>query len=194
LPFNNLDDLWDNFVLVVFNIVSVITTTGYATTDYTLWGSLAVGVFFFLTYLGGCAGSTSGGAKTMRILIGYEVFKNQLYKLIYPNGVFTMSYQGQPIDVKTAQSAMTFGALYVAANIILMLGLLLTGLDFKTALSGAATAVANVGPGVGDIIGPSGNFSSLPDAAKWMLCVGMILGRLEIMTILVLFMPTYWKH
>lgn len=194
LAFSSDFPLWDGAVLVIFNVVSVLTTTGYATADYTLWGSVSVGIFFFLTYLGGCAGSTSGGAKMMRLLVGFRVAEYQLKKLIYPNGVFAIAYQGAPLDIRQIQSTMVFGGLYVFANIALFMILLLTGLDLETAISGAATAIANVGPGIGSTIGPAGNFSSLPDAAKWTLSAGMIVGRLEILTVLVLFAPAYWKY
>jgi trk system potassium uptake protein TrkH len=178
---------------VVFNVISVITTTGYATTDYTKWGAFAVIFFFFLTFLGACTGSTAGGIKTMRLVIALKIINRQAKKLLFPNGVFTIHFQGRPIDTIFAVSVMNFLWLYLVSNIVLAISLLLLGLDFETSLSGAATALANVGPGIGDTIGPAGNFSKLPDAAKWLLSAGMILGRLEIMTILVLFRSEYWK-
>lgn len=182
-----------SIVAALFHVVSVVTTTGYATTDYTLWGAFPLVVFFFITYLGGCAGSTAGGAKTMRLIVGYQVFKLQMLKLISPRAVHATKYQDKQLDMNTIQSTLVFGALYVFMNILLILGLASEGLDIETAFSGAATAIANVGPGIGPIIGPAGNFSPLPDGAKWMLDAGMILGRLEIMTVLVLFAPAYWR-
>jgi trk system potassium uptake protein TrkH len=177
-----------------FNVVSVLTTTGFSSTDYMQWGSFPIVFFLFLTYLGSCTGSTAGGIKTMRLqIIGLHGMV-LLKKMIYPHGTFTISYKGQPLSPAIVQSVMVFLFIYVAANILLTLLLTLCGLDFVTAVSGAATAIANVGPGIGDIIGPAGNFSSLPDAAKILLSFGMILGRLELMTVLVLFHPSFWRH
>lgn len=181
------------FTKSFFNVVSVVTTTGYATEDYTLWGMFPIAIFFFITYLGGCAGSTSGGAKTMRLIVGYQVFKAQIKKLVYPNAVCCTKYQNKQLDMSTIQSTLVFGALFVFINVILTFGLAFQGLDIETAFSGAATAMANVGPGIGHMIGPAGNFAALPDGAKWILDIGMLLGRLEIMTVLVLLAPAYWR-
>lgn len=184
----------DVIVTVLFHIVSIITTTGYALGDYSEWGPFAVGVFFFLTYLGGCAGSTAGGAKTIRLVIAYHVMKHQLKKILYPHGVFQIRFQGDPVEMRVIQSVMFFGGVYVFCNVALILILSLLGLDFMTAFSGAATAIANVGPGLGDVIGPSGNFSGLSDAVKWTLVAGMLMGRLEIITVIIIFVPFYWKQ
>ena len=185
--------LEESFRHVLFNIVSVITTTGYATTDYTDWGGFAVLSFLIVTYFGACAGSTSGGVKVMRIVIAMRVVSRQFKTLLYPNGVFVLRYQKRRLDDYTILTVLSFLSLYVGANVILTIGLSFTGLDFETSLSGAATALANVGPGIGAVIGPAGNFSSLSDTAKIMLCAGMIIGRLEILTLLVLFSPIFWK-
>lgn len=184
---------FDAFVSVIFNVISILTTTGFATTDYTLWGPFAVIVFFFATYLGGCAGSTAGGLKTMRVLVVFTGIRKQLNQLIYPHGVFTARYQGSPLNRGLIMSVFGFLSLYVVLNAVLTLALMLVGLDIETSLSGAATAIANVGPGIGNTIGPAGNFSSLPDSAKWLLCLGMYLGRLEILTVLVIFTPAFWS-
>jgi len=175
-----------------FNIISVVTTTGYATVDYTLWGQFAIAFFFFITFLGGCAGSTTGGIKMMRLIIAARVVGKQLKQLIYPNGQFSLHYQGRAIDNNVAMAVFAFLGVFVAANVLLTIALSFTGLDFPTAISGAATALSNVGPGVG-IIGPAGNFYTLPDSAKLLLCLGMLLGRLEVMTVLVLFRYEYWR-
>lgn len=193
LYFNQDYSLAQSFQHTLFNIISIITTTGFATTDYTLWGSFAVTFFLFLTFLGACAGSTSGGIKVMRLVIAAKILKRQIKTLIYPHGSFALHYQGKLINTSVVLTVMGFLGLYVFCNVVLTIALSLLGLDFETALSGAATAIANVGPGVGSIIGPAGNFSSLPDAAKWLLCAGMLIGRLEIMTVLVLFRYEYWK-
>lgn len=178
----------------LFSVISIITTTGYTTEDYTLWGSFPIMVFFFITYLGMSSGSTAGGIKTMRLIIAWRAVLWQFKTIVYPNGVFTQRYQGKPVDSALVSNVLGFLSLYVGTNAFIALLLALCGLDFVTAITGAATAIANVGPGLGDTIGPAGNFSSLPDAAKWILCAGMILGRLEILTVYVLFTSYCWKR
>lgn len=184
---------FDALRLAAFNVTSIVTTTGYATADYMQWGVFAVIVFFFLTFLGGCTGSTSGGIKTLRLEIGATVVRNQFQRLYQPNGVFALSYRGQRLTDEVARSAMNFIFIFVLSFAFLSIALAATGLDFLTALSGAATALANVGPGLGATIGPAGNFASLPDAAKWMLSAGMLLGRLEFLTVLVALSPMFWR-
>jgi len=184
----------DSLRHVTFNVISVITTTGYASTDYTTWGSFAVGSFFFLTYLGACAGSTSGGVKMMRLRVAASAMNKQFKQLIHPSGVFNAQYQGDIVSDEVVRSVLTFLFIFVAGNVVLTGALALCGLDFATAVSAAATATANVGPGIGDIIGPAGNFASLPDLAKWLLSAGMLLGRLEFLTVMVLFTSTFWTR
>lgn len=178
----------------VFNVVSVVTTTGYATKDYILWGGFSTMLFFFLTYLGGCTGSTSGGIKIMRIVITFKALKRQFKTLIYPNGIFTILYQGSAVTRPVSIAVLSFLGVFVTANVFLTLALCLTGIDFDIAISAAATALANVGPGIIPEIGPSGNFAAFPASAKWLMCFGMIIGRLEIMTVLVLLQAQYWRH
>jgi trk system potassium uptake protein TrkH len=190
---NDTYTLAESFKYALFNIVSVITTTGFATTDYTLWGAFPVGVFFFLTYVGATAGSTAGGIKMLRINIAYEVVNRHFKTLIYPNGAFGAKYQGKPITNDVIEGVITFLFLYVLTNVVISVALTMTGLDILTSVTAAATAIANVGPGLGNIVGPAGNFSSLSDNAKWILSLGMLLGRLEFMTILVIFTPAFWK-
>jgi trk system potassium uptake protein TrkH len=182
-----------SFTYAIFSIVSIITTTGYATIDYTTFGAFAIAFFFFLTYVGSCAGSTAGGIKIIRISIASKAIGRQINKMLYPSGIFPLKYQGKVIDSSLTNTILGFLGLYALSNLILTLCLAAMGLDFETAISAAATAIANVGPGIGGTIGPSGNFSSLPDAAKWLLCLGMLIGRLEILTVIVLFTPAYWR-
>ena len=179
---------------VVFNVISIVTTTGYASTDYTGWGGFSILVFLVLTYMGACAGSTSGGMKVMRLVIAAKVVARQFKVLLYPNGTFILNYQGRKLDNKIVLPVLGFLSLYVLANVVLTIALAASGVDFETALSGAATVLANVGPGLGDEIGPAGNFANLPDSAKWLLSVGMIVGRLELLTVLVLLAPQYWQR
>jgi len=179
--------------LGVFNTLSIITTTGYTTIDYNLWGGLAVGAFFFLTFVGACAGSTAGGIKIFRFQIAAQMLKNQINGMLHPRGVFRNFYNGTAISSDIVTSVIAFSFVFMATIAILAIMLSLTGLDLTTSLSGAATAVANVGPGLGEIIGPVGNFSSLPASAKWLLSIGMLMGRLEILTVLVIFTSGFWR-
>ena len=177
-----------------FNVTSIMTGTGYASANYAGWGSFATGVFFFIMFVGGCAGSTTCGIKIFRFQILYSFVINQLKKIIYPKGVFVLKYDKNPIDDKFIASIISFIYMYLIIFFLLSALLSLNGLDFITAISGAATSISNVGPGLGSIIGPNGNFSSLPDFSKWILTIGMILGRLELFAILVLFLPSFWRN
>ena len=183
----------DSLRLVAFNVVSVVTTTGYAYTDYSLWGNLAVGVFFGLTFIGGCTGSTAGGIKIFRFEVMVTVLRTHFLHLIYPRGVFPRQYGNRQLDDDVLGSVIVFFALFFTAYSVTTIALMALGLDFITSASAAVTALANVGPGLGDVIGPAGNFSTLPDSAKWLLSLAMLLGRLELFTVLVLFMPQFWR-
>lgn len=185
---------FESLTHVTFNVVSIVTTTGYASDDYTQWGALAIVAFFYLTFVGGCSGSTSGGMKIFRFQIAMLMLRDQLRYLIHANGVFTTRYNEQIVTSDISRSVVAFSFFFFITIAALALGLSALGLDLVTSLSGAATAVTNVGPGLGDIIGPAGNFSSLPEAAKWLLCIGMLMGRLEILTVIVLLTPMFWRR
>jgi len=187
-------DALDALRLVAFNVVSAVTTTGYATTDYTLWGGTAAVAFFLLTAMGGCTGSTSGGAKMMRWIILVRSLKIQIYKIRYPHVIMRLKYEGKTVSDNVLDGVMSFFVFYIFTVAILAAALDMIGLDFSTAISGALTSVANVGPGVGNIIGPAGNFASLPDAAKWVLFFGMYVGRLEMLTVFVLLTRGFWRE
>lgn len=176
-----------------FNVTSVMTGTGYATQDFGSWGAFAPPLFFLLMFIGGCAGSTTCGIKVFRFQVLYATARVQMRRLLRPHGVFIAYYNRKPIPESVEESVMSFFFLFMMIFALMACGLGLMGLDFITATSGAATALANVGPGLGDTIGPAGNFASLPDSAKWILSLGMLLGRLEIFTILVLFAPSFWR-
>jgi trk system potassium uptake protein TrkH len=180
--------------LTTFNVVSVVTTTGYASADYGLWGPMAGVAFFMLTFVGGCTGSTAGGLKIFRFEILFIVLRMLQRRLYSPNLVIPLSYNGRPFSTDIMISVMSFGFVYMTSVFILALLLAFLGFDMITAMSGAATAVSNVGPGLGPIIGPSGNFTSLPDSAKWLLAFGMLLGRLEFFTVLVILSPAFWRR
>ncbi len=193
LTFQNSEPFIEAIRRASFNVVSVITGTGYTNGNYAAWGGFAVILIFFLMVIGGCAGSTTCGIKVFRFQVIYAVTKVQLKKLIHPNGVFTARYNHQAIPSGVASSVMSFFFIYALCFSVLAIGLSFVGLDFMTAMSGAVTTISNVGPGLGDVIGPDGTFQPLPDTAKWMMCAGMILGRLELFTVLVLILPAFWK-
>ncbi|WP_440653120.1 TrkH family potassium uptake protein [Candidatus Pelagibacter sp. HIMB1542] len=186
----------ENFSLrsIFFNTISILSGTGYVNAEFDKWGSFPITLFLALMFIGGCAGSTACGVKIFRIQILYLFILNQLKKIIYPKGVFVIKYDQSAVDEKFIASIISFIYFYIVIFFILTALLSLTGLDFITAISGAATSISNVGPGLGPIIGPNGDFSSLPDLSKWILTVGMILGRLELFAILVLFLPSFWKN
>ena len=176
-----------------FNVVSIMTGTGYATSDYSLWGSFAVPVFFFLMFIGGCAGSTTCGIKIFRFQVLYAAAKTQMQHLLQPHGVFIPYYNRRPIPDEVILSVLSFFFVFGICFAVLALGLGLLGLDYLTAVSSAATAISNVGPALGPIVGPAGSFQPLPDAAKWLLSAGMLLGRLELFTVLILFTRAFWR-
>jgi len=179
---------------ISFNVVSILTGTGYVTHEFDNWGSFPLIFFLILMFIGGCAGSTACGIKIFRIQILYAFIINQLKKTIYPRGVFVIKYDNNNVDDKFMSSIISFIYLYVTIFFIITALLSLSGLDFVTSISGAATSISNVGPGLGNLIGPNGNFSLLPDISKWILSLAMILGRLELFAILVLFLPSFWRN
>lgn len=179
--------------LSAFSVVSVVTTTGFAIADYGTWGSFAVVLFFLLTFVGGCTGSTAGGVKIFRFEVAVILLRNQLHRLAHPSGVFIRLYNGRPLTEDVVNSVIVFVLVFILSFLAITAGLALQGLDFITSLSGAATAVANVGPGLGPIIGPAGTFAPLPDGAKWLISFGMLLGRLEFFTVLILLLPSFWR-
>lgn len=184
----------DALRLALFNAVSVLTTTGYAAGDYQLWGPLALTTIFVLTFVGGCAGSTSGGFKIFRLQVLIRSSWASLQAAALPHAVTVARHAGRRLSTADVASVALFGALYVSAFAAGAVILAALGLDFETALTGAATALANVGPGLGPIIGPAGDFSSLPAAAKAVLGVLMVLGRLEILVVLYVLTPRFWMR
>jgi trk system potassium uptake protein TrkH len=177
----------------VFNVVSIMTGTGYASSDFGEWGGFGAALLFVLMFVGGCAGSTTCGIKIFRFQVLWSSTASQLRRLVQPHGVFVPYYNNRPVSDDVMTSVLSFFFVYVLTFVALTIGLGLVGLDFLTAISGAGTAISNVGPGLGNVIGPAGNFGSLPDAAKWLLSIGMLLGRLEMFTVLVLLTPAFWK-
>ena len=182
-----------DFRYISFNSISILTGTGYVTGKFDQWGSFSLFFFLILMFIGGCAGSTTCGVKIFRIQILYKFIINQLKKIIFPRGIFVIKYENNNVNDKFLASIISFIYLYILLFFLITALLSLSGLDFITSISGAATSISNVGPGLGSVIGSSGNFSTLPDFSKWILSAGMLLGRLELFAILVLFLPSFWK-
>jgi len=192
LSLNNSNQL--NLRSIFFNVISILTGTGYVNAQFDNWGGFSLILFLILMFIGGCAGSTTCGIKIFRVQILYSFISNQLKKIIYPKGIFILKYNQNAVDNKFVASIISFIYMYLVIFFIITALLSLTGLDFITSISGAATSISNVGPGLGSTIGPNGNFSTLPDVSKWILTLGMILGRLELFAILVLFLPSFWRN
>ena len=184
----------DALRLVALNVTSVMSTTGFATGDYHLWGPFASMLFFYLGFIGGCSGSTAGGLKIFRFQVAYILLKANLKQLVHPRAVIRQRYNRHRLDEDIVRSILAFSFFFTITIASLAIALSLTGLDWISALTGAAATVSGVGPGMGPIIGPAGNYASLPDMAKWLLTIGMLLGRLEILTVLVLLFPAFWRH
>jgi trk system potassium uptake protein TrkH len=186
-------DVFEALTLSSFNVTSIITTTGFASDDYTRWGTFSPGVFFMLMFVGGCSGSTAGAIKIYRLQIAHMLTRSHFLHLISPNRVVTLTYNGRRLPADVPFSVVAFLAIYFATVGVFAVFYAGMGLDLVTALSASATALGNVGPGLGDTIGPAGNFSTLPEAAKWALSFQMMLGRLELFTVLVLLRPEFWR-
>ena len=176
-----------------FNVVSVMTGTGFATSDYWLWGNYAGPLFFYIMFIGGCAGSTTCGIKIFRFQVLWSATNTQFRHLLRPHGVFIPYYNRRPIPDEIITSVLSFFFVFGVCFALLAVGLAMYGLDFVTAISSAATAICNVGPALGPSVGPSGTFQSLPDGAKWLMSAGMLLGRLELFTVLILLTPAFWR-
>ena len=176
-----------------FNVVSILTGTGYASSDYGLWGPFAVVLFFFIGLIGGCAGSTACSVKIFRYQLLFASIRVQLRRIRAPHGVFVPRYEGRPVTDAVLSSVISFFVFFVVSLGVLAVGLSMTGLDFITSVSGAATALANVGPGLGPEIGPSGNFAGINDTAKWMLSFAMLAGRLELLAVYAIFTTRFWR-
>ncbi|MEM1232774.1 MAG: TrkH family potassium uptake protein [Pseudomonadota bacterium] len=184
---------FEAFNAALFNTTSLITGTGYASADYMQWGSFAIVALFFVGLVGGCAGSTSCSVKVFRYQLLFASIRAQVRQIYSPSGIFTPRYDGRPVGQDVVDSVMSFFVVFMATLIILAVLLSMTGLDVVTSISGAAAALANIGPGLGSEIGPAENYGSLGDTAKWLLAFGMLLGRLELMAVLVLFTRAFWN-
>jgi len=177
----------------LFNVTSITTGTGYASADYMRWGTFPVVMFFFIGLIGGCAGSTSCSVKVFRYQLLFASVKSQIRQIQSPHGIFTPRYDGRPISEDVLNSVIVFLVAFVFSIGLTSVLLGMTGLDFITSVSGAAAALANIGPGLGLEIGPAGNYAGLNDTAKWILAIAMFVGRLEIMVVLTIVSVKFWR-
>lgn len=184
-----LDALTHSF----FNFSSILSTTGFASQDYLLWGPFVVMAAFFATFMGGCSGSTAGGIKAYRFIILFNVITTGLKKLIYPNAVYSVRYGTQTVDAETQRTVFLFFSAYVFLWVMGSMAMAALGYDFATSTSAVITALSNVGPGVSTLIGPVGNFATFNDPELYLLSLMMLLGRLEVLSVLVLLMPIFWR-
>ena len=194
LHINHSQDIISSIRVSLFNITSILTGTGYTSNNYSNWGSFGTLVMIMIMFIGGCAGSTTGGIKIFRLQILFRGAINQIKKLTQPHAVLLMRFNGKTVNDNTYNSVMGFFFMYILLFIISALSLSFFKIDFLTALSASASAISNVGPGLGEIIGPSGNYFALENGAKWILSLTMIIGRLEIFTVLVLLSVNFWKN
>ena len=190
----NESSVLDKIRISSFNVISILSGTGYVTDDFGLWGKFSLIFFLFLMFVGGCAGSTACGIKIFRLQMLFIFLNNQIKKLIYPNSIIISKYNNQKISDSFINSVIIFIFSFLFIFLIIAMLLSISGLDFLTAISGAASAISNVGPGLGEMIGPDGNYKAIPDLSKWILSFGMLLGRLELFAVLVLFLPSFWRN
>lgn len=184
----------DNINYIIFNGMSVLTGTGYAASDYNSWGPVSVATIFFIALIGGCTGSATGGIKVFRLQVALMTTRRYIRQLAVPRGVFPLRYNGKLLSDNVASGIVSMTLIFFLSFTLTALALSFIGLDMITSVSAAGAAIANVGPGLGDIVGPTGNYSSLPDSAKWILSAGMLLGRLEFFTVLVMILPSFWRR
>ena len=195
LLFINYDSgVLDKIRISSFNVISILSGTGYVTDDFGLWGKFSLIFFLFLMFIGGCAGSTACGIKIFRLQMLLIFLRNQIKKIVSPNSVIVTKYNNQKISDNFFNSVIIFIFTFLFIFLIIAMLLSISGLDFITSISGAASSISNVGPGLGDMIGPNGNYKDIPDVSKWILSAGMLLGRLELFAVLVLFFPSFWRN
>jgi trk system potassium uptake protein TrkH len=175
----------------LFELVSIATTTGFATADFSLWPVFLPFLLFFLAFMGGCAGSTGGGLKVIRVLLIFKQGGREMKRLIHPNAIIPIRIGGRPVDDRVVEAVWGFFSVYLMLYLLMTVLLLATGLDFVTAFSAVGACMNNLGPGLGDV---SAHYGEITDFAKWVLSFAMLLGRLEIFTLLVLFTPAFWRQ
>ncbi len=185
---------FSKIITVSFNTISIISGTGYVSENFENWGNYASVLFLILMFIGGCAGSTTGGLKVFRFQILFKYINLHLKKMLQPHSVSASRFNGKIISEATYESVMSFFFLYILTFFMSALLLSFSGLDFLTCISASASTISNVGPGLGSIIGPDGNYGILDSYSKLVLIITMFLGRLELLTILILIIPSFWKN
>ena len=193
LRFNLQENIYYSLRVASFNIISILTGTGYTSLNFNSWGGFGLTVMFIIMFIGGCAGSTTGGVKIFRLLLLFRGSLTQIKRLTHPHGVFITLFNQKSVAENTFNSIMGFFFMYILIFILAAITLGFLGLDFLTAMSASASALSNVGPGLGNIIGPTGNYNIIPMGAKWVLSLTMLVGRLELFTFLVLLSLSFWK-
>jgi len=191
LYLTNTYNFSDAFFKGLFEVVSIATTTGFATADFTVWPSVLPFLLFLVAFVGGCAGSTGGGMKAIRILLIYKQGLREIKRLIHPNAIIPVKLGNKPVPDRVLEAVWGFFSVYLFVFVVLLLLLLATGLDQVTAWSAVGACINNLGPGLGDV---SAHYGDIPDTAKWILCLAMLMGRLEIFTLLILFTPAFWRN
>ena len=184
------EDQMEAVVQSLFQTVSIATTTGFTTTYYQSWPDFLPLLLLYASFIGACAGSTGGGLKVIRVLLLFKQGVREIYRLIHPSAIFPIKINKKPVQERVINAVWGFFAVYVALFAILLLILMSTGLDQVTAFSAIAACMNNLGPGLGEV---SAHYAALNDTAKWVLCIAMLLGRLEIFTLLVILTPAFWK-
>lgn len=175
----------------VFMVVSIATTTGFSTTDFASWPTVLPFMLLLTAFAGGCAGSTAGGMKIIRVLLIFKQGNREIKRLVHPSAVFSVKLSNRPIEEKVLQAVWGFFSVYMFVFVLMLLAIMATGIDQVTAWSAVAATLNNLGPGLGEV---SANYAQVNDTAKWVLCFSMLLGRLEVFTLLILFTPTFWRR
>lgn len=191
LAYSNTYDLRDSVILGSFELISILTTTGFGVTDFSVWPTFLPVLIFMFAFMGGCAGSTGGGIKMIRVLLIVKQGAREIQRLIHPNAVFPLKLGQKSVSNRVIEAVWGFFGIYVIAYLILCILLLATGLDFLTAFSAVGACMNNLGPGLEDV---ALHYADVGTAAKWLLCFAMLLGRLEVFTLLVLFSPSFWRR
>ncbi|MFT5579383.1 MAG: trk system potassium uptake protein TrkH [Paraglaciecola psychrophila] len=181
----------DGIVHGLFQTISIATTTGFATAEFATWPSFLPVMLIFLSFMGGCGGSTGGGMKAVRVMLIAKQGVRELSQLVHPNAVIPLKVGNRPVEGKVISAVWAFFAVYVFSFVVILILLMATGLDYTTAFSAVVASLNNLGPGLGDVAAHYGDISAV---AKWILCFSMLLGRLEVFTLLVLFTPTFWRR
>lgn len=183
--------LSESYFNAVFQVVSIATTTGFTTTDYSHWPGFLPVLLVFASFVGGCAGSTGGGMKVVRVLLLFKQGKREVMRLIHPNARIAIKLNRKPVERNVIQAVWGFFSVYIAVFVFLMLVLMATEMDQVTAFSAVAATLNNLGPGLGDV---ANHYRDITDFSKWVLCLSMLMGRLEIFTLLVVLTPAFWRR